>query len=1261
MNGNRTASRLCWGSVLFPACRSLLEAFMNAMRTWVCRGVAIVAIAIGVLGFARSAAAQATGTVAGTVKDAQGGVIPGATITLLSETRGTSIVAVTNSSGDFVVPNIPGDIYTVKVSIDGFKASERKNVNVTPGDRVALGTVTLEQGAFEETVVVTSQTPLIQAQTGERSFTVSRESVENLPVSGRNFASFATLTPGVLAQGSTAVRADGARTNYILDGISSVNTGGNQQGLQVNPDAIAEVKVVATAYQAEYGRTSGLQIAGVTKSGSNQFSGSTFDIERHSAWDTNSWANQKNNLPKTKSDQRDWGYTIGGPVGRAGGSNKLFFFYSEQFQPRSSGGAVNDFRVPTALERKGDFSQTTDQNGALLNLIRDASTGLPCTSTNTAGCFQDGGVLGRLPQNRLYGLGLNILNLYPDANGSDVTGRNFHAVTPITSSDTFLHVIRVDYQASSKLRVSAKYAGQNATVQTNPGSMPGYNDTIFQFPAILVPSATVVYVVNKTTVFEGTWGLTQGNQLGNEPNSPLTNRNAAGLGNFPTLFPNNGLVPVGSFQEKVLKAMNAPFYVDGQLQMRPQFSWGNRISGAPPNSPYPGFVCDQNTKDLSLSLTKLWAAHTFKFGYVSQDSLKRQNVGTQVGVLPVEGSVNFGNDSNNPLDTGFGFSNAALGVFSSFAQMDKFLEGHYVYHNKDFYAQDNWKVNGKLTLDYGMRFTHHGQQYDTYLQGSNFFPDKWSASQAPQLYQPGCLNGGSGPCTTANPLVAINPITGASLGLGSGVSVGTIVPGSGVVANGFIQQGQGIVKENYKEPALALGPRFGGAYDIRGDQKVVVRGSLGVFYDRLQGDSIFGQSGNPPGSVQATLVNSTLQDVAAGAQGLQSPPKSTVYYYDAKLGSSLNYNVGVQMALPFTSSLDVSYVGSHNYNSVAFGAISTPGGQVAIDFNAPDIGTAYLPQYQDPTKPASAIPGQQAYVTDLLRPYRGLGAITVTWPRFHTQYDSIQTSFNRRFRHGWQAGLNWTLGLRFTGNTLSPIHLEHNADGTIGVASDQAERDALLSNVGLRRHIVKANFIWDLPNVRGSGGAWMVMRAALSDWQLSGVFTGGSGTPYDATFSYTSGGSNVNLTGSPNYTARIKVVGDPGKGCSSNQYAQFDVNAFQGPGYHSTGNESGTNILSGCPDHTLDLALQRNIKLGGKRQIQFRLDAFNVLNVVVYSARVTGIQYKSPADPITISNNEYNADGSINTARLTPNTAGAGAVTGAQPMRTMQLQIRYTF
>ncbi len=197
--------------------------------------------------------------------------------------------------------------------------------------------------------------------------------------------------------------------------------------------------------------------------------------------------------------------------------------------------------------------------------------------------------------------------------------------------------------------------------------------------------------------------------------------------------------------------------------------------------------------------------------------------------------------------------------------------------------------------------------------------------------------------------------------------------------------------------------------------------------------------------------------------------------------------------------------------------------------------------------------------------------------------------------------------------------------------------------------------------MNASSSTGQVLAAVMNGWQVSGVFTGGSGAPYDVTYSYQTAGANVNLTGSPSYRARIRTVGDIGSGCSSDQYAQFNAGAFAGPTYSSLGDESGANLLNGCWDKTTDLAIARNIRIGGSRQLQFRLDLFNAFNAAVINARNTTIQYNNPSAATTITNNQYLADGSVNPARLTPATAGAGAATGAQGMRSVQMQIRFTF
>src|SRR6476661_5018456 len=380
-------------------------------------GRGMFAALIGLLVAANPVSAQiTTGNVTGTVKDAQGGVVPGATVTLISEARGTKLAPVTtNEVGGYVIPNVTADTYTVEVSMDGFKTVRRPGVAVSGGDRVAVPALTLEVGGATETVNVTAEAALVQSQSAERSFAISTEQVENLPISHGNFINFAQLTPGVQNGGNSAgaTRIGGAgQNNIMMDGISAMDTGNNGQMLALNVESIAEVKVLTQGYQAEFGRSSGLQITAVSKSGTNRFRGSGYTLQTNSDWNTNTKTRVLNGDPKPKAETKTYGYSIGGPVGKPGGSNKLFFFYSHEYRPVTApinGGNPIRIRVPTALERAGDFSQTRDNTGAIFNLIHDPLSTQPCTAANTAGCFQDGGVLGKIPQNRLYPIGQTIL------------------------------------------------------------------------------------------------------------------------------------------------------------------------------------------------------------------------------------------------------------------------------------------------------------------------------------------------------------------------------------------------------------------------------------------------------------------------------------------------------------------------------------------------------------------------------------------------------------------------------------------------------------------------------------------------------------------------------------------------------------------------------------------------------------------------------------------------------------------------------------
>ena len=304
-----------------------------------------------------SAIAQiTTGSVVGTVKDAQGGIIPGATVTLK---RNQGDVA--HAHGDqpdrrLPVSVTPVDTYTVEITMPSFKTIKQSGVAVSPGARTVLGTLTLEVGGATETVEVKAETPMIQSTSGERSFTVPTDSVQNLPFANRGFTFLASLAPGV--GGTTGTQAQGTQqcmsSNIVMDGVSTMDTGSSGAALfNMNTESIAEVKVLESGYQAEYGLRSGLQVMAVTKSGTNRFRGSVYNVRRNSDWNSNSEQNKQNGVPKTVSKAQDIGFSIGGPVGKPGGNNKLFFFFAEEFNPATAGGNQQTFRLPTALGAQG--------------------------------------------------------------------------------------------------------------------------------------------------------------------------------------------------------------------------------------------------------------------------------------------------------------------------------------------------------------------------------------------------------------------------------------------------------------------------------------------------------------------------------------------------------------------------------------------------------------------------------------------------------------------------------------------------------------------------------------------------------------------------------------------------------------------------------------------------------------------------------------------------------------------------------------------
>jgi Carboxypeptidase regulatory-like domain len=1203
-----------------------------------------------------------TGTVTGLIKDGQGSIVPGATVTLVNTGRGTTTEAQTSSDGTFVFPNVTAGTYMLRVTMDGFKTLQRPNVVVSPGDRVLVPDLTIDVGSLNETVTVTAESPMLQASSGERSYSVATEAVENLPLADRNFATLASLAPGVTGTSRIGDRSSsgGGNNNFMVDGVSTMDTGSNRLLTAVNVESISEVKVLVSSYQAEYGRSSGIQITAVTKGGTNRFRGSLYDVERNSDWNSNSKVNKLNGDVKAITKQREWGYSIGGPVGKPGGNNKLFFFYAHEYQPRTGGNDAARYRMPTALERQGDFSQTIDNNGNRYNLIRDTATGLPCTSTDTRGCFQDGDVLGRIPQSRLYQPGVNILKMYPLPNLPADPGNpyNYEFNRPAESILAFQPAIRLDYQPTKKLRGAIKYTGWSQRKQTINGSIPGFNDTRMQNPVVNLLSMTVNYNLSSRMFLEGTFGRSGNDQAGCAlqgvpnfctaalPMNPSSNRINAGLGSLPFLFPNANVLNPDYYAFGVMADVQPPIWDGTRLQMPPNFTWGSRVSNnnpqyGPPNIPFPGFLNVNRTRDLSISLTKLAGRHTIKTGFYNTHSWKAQQRGGW------NGTITFSNDNNNPLDSTFGFANAALGIMSSYNQASSYVEGQFVYDNVEGYVQDNWKVNRRLTLDYGLRFVHQQPQYDSLGQASNFLPEKWNISQAPMLFVAGCANGVS-PCTGTN-RQALNPLTGQFLGPNSILAIGTIVPNTGDTLNGLFLSGQGIAKTTYTWPALGVAPRLGMAYDLTGKQQIVLRGGAGLFFDRPSGNSIYSQVQNPPVYKSVTIRNGQLQTLGNGGLTTDGVPALNVFKYDSHLPASWQWNGGVQLLLPWATALGLEYVGQHGFHIVE-----------DVNLNAVDLGSAFLPQNQDLTLTPSATPGATAISQDQMRALRGYGSITQQWDRGWITHHSLQLSLNRRFRNGVSFGFNDTIVLASSGST--DARLQHNPDGSFSFRADQGDADRLLGRAIDRRHVMKANFVWDLPDLESTQPAIRAVGLLVNDWRFSGIWTGMTGNNYTIGYSYQSGGSSVNITGSQDYNiARVRIVGDPGNGCSDDVYHQFNTAAFQGPLTGSVGLESGNDYLRGCFSSVLDLSIARNIRVDGGRQLTLRVDLFNAPNSAIITGRQTTMNLANPTDPVTVTNPAFDANGNLIESRSRPRGAGFGVANNYQAPRSVQVQVRFSF
>jgi hypothetical protein len=1131
-------------------------------------------------------------SITGTVLDPASSVVPNAAVTLTDENTGSVRTGLTDSSGVFRFLNVAPGSYSVSVQVPGFKNLVQSNVMVSANETRDAGKLALAIGNTSEKISVVAEATAIQLASSEKSQLVDGKQLNDITLKGRDVFGYLKLVPGVIdtnwnrnvtdpgSINNIVINGNNALyKNFTVDGITDMDTGSNSTiHYEPNIDAIQELKVLTSNYQAEFGRNSGGTITIVTKSGTQQFHGTAAWNHRHEAWNANSWTNNRNGLnalgqevsPRSKYRFNVETYSIGGPVFIPKVFNtekkKLFFFWSQEYTGQYVPGGAQSKYTPTVLERGGDFSQTRQNNGSLY-IINDPTTGAPFPGNI-------------IPKDRIDPVGLAMLNYFPTPNfvgtGSQANVVNFFE-SASAAHPRRNDVLRVDTYLTSKLTGYFRWINDyDNTVALYQGVQ--FTDTtgstlaakgIKTLPPVDHPnpghgySASTTYQISPTAINEFTVGKSW-NTWSYYTRDDFASIDRSLVNNPPTLFPLPTKNPEG------VSAVN------GYQNLMPQFTFGS-----PPNNAM-AFQKNSGSAGAYENFNPIWSfvenfskvvgRHTLKTGFYLERNQKIAPAGGGYS-----GIYDFSQDTNNALyNTGNGYANALLGYVNSYSQQTARAVYNTKYSNFEYYAQDNFRVNRKLTLDYGLRVYYQNPQSDLAGTFAVFDPAVYSAAKMPRIYVPG-LSGGK--------RVALDPANGA---VAPAPYIGLFVPNTGDPANGMkLLDGKANGVEPYHQPTLAWAPRFGFAYDVNGDGKTAIRGGFGVFYNRLDGNQVYNLSGQAPFAFTPVVRYTTISQIAASGNNLVIGPSApntwpqTEVPYDRAQNASLE----VQRQIGAGSVLTVGWVGNWGYNQ-----------RLSYDVNAIPLGTRapFNMANADPTNGNKSLPD-----TFLRTKFPGYNAITQQNFLGHTNYEALQVSFNRRFSHGlaWGLAYTWSKSLGTTSYTPGVDNEKWN----YGIQSTD------------RTHNLQVSYTYEFPKLGKHFGS-KLLGVVTDDWTLSGIFTMQSGAPFNP------GGPNVNgtapdYTGTPSVGARVLVVGDPMKDVPAGLY--FNPNAFAVPAAGATittpvlGNLQGGSGVMRLPRVTnMDATMAKFFPIFGERRgLRIQFQAYNVFNTAEFNGVGTGLQW----------------------------------------------------
>ncbi|HXG95138.1 MAG TPA: TonB-dependent receptor [Blastocatellia bacterium] len=1132
-----------------------------------------------------------TATLTGQVTDQNGAAVSGADVTVTNVSTQEQRATKSGDDGYYTLTNINPGIYDLSVKAQGFKEFANKNIEFLVGDRKTLN-VTLETGAVTESVTVTAEAPIIQSSPTVGDVVENRKIVE-IPLNNRNFLQLITLVPGVSADDTTEsgvgltsttniVIAGNRRnsTNYLVDGVSNVDVGSNITLLSTpTVDSIQEFRIITSVPTAEYGRASGGVVNLITRGGGRDFHGSAYEFFRNDKLNANSFLNNAAGRFCDSGDTAPLGKVCGEP--RAPRPTLRYNNFGYTFSgPVWIPGVYGKDRDKTFFffseEWRRIIRQPTE-NFITVPTLRERRGDFSQSSIRvidpTTGQQFPGNII---PQNRLDPTAVAILNLYPEPTIAATTpGLDPNRVLAIAPAinNTRQETLRIDHNFNSNHRLLGRYTHDLSLTREQGGLFFGVT-----VPGIATTDTNVPGQVLALTL-TSTFGSNVVNEFtfgwsGNDITTQLIGKWTRDNVNIPNneLFPENK-----SNLPPTITITGFPTLGAGQL-----FDIHYR---------------NMNPRD---NLTWISGAHTFKFGADISWEKKDENAANET-----QGRFGFtGLQTRSGANSGIALADFLLGRATSYSEAERDVTNHLRWGRTEFYAQDTWKAKPNLQFDIGLRYQYFRMPVDKFNVLDVFLPELFDKSKALQ-----CANA---TCTA-------------------------FVKGSGDPQNGiavaaanspFGRRIQRADKNNFA-------PRFGFAWSPFADERTVIRGGYGIYYDQVLVGTIEQNTFvNPPFANTVSLTGTVATPITYANPAAGTPPgtlsaRSLITTTNPFITPiTQQWNLTIQRQLNRSTAFEVGYLGSGGNHQTRPVDINAPTPQEILAAAKGVVGCD--PALNPANNPNSCI--------NLARPFRGYTSITDRQTTATFRYNALISSFRVQRWHGLTTQLSYTWSKNLTDATN-----DRDAIDIPQIRTNFAIERAVARFD--RTHVFKASYVYEVPYPTSGFMDTAILRQVLGGWEIAGITTAMSGLPLNRVVQGTLPGPRG---------SRPDQVGDPFQNIPTGVPGvriPYYINplAFRPTAVGAIGT-SGRAPFRFQSVFETDLNLSKNWRWAEHYRVQFRAEFFNVFNRVTVNDIFQTVPNLLPTDPAFTSLENFLRTGSQ-----------FGQVFATRRPREIQLALKFGF